>query len=119
MAALFCKEACRTESVSANKLLKAMDVAFVCLASQRPNLFNVANALAAATPETKKEAATIFPLFQNLTSSLHSNLNVCILRFPQLWICCCKIVDLFRVSKVKLPRLHGPPLVCEGIVGHV
>lgn len=53
IAALFCKVACLIESTSVSKGEREDSVALVCLASQHPNLFNLAKAWALATPIPK------------------------------------------------------------------
>lgn len=72
MAAQFCKVTCLTESTSRRRLERAPDVAFVCFASEHPNLFRIARACAVATPGARKDAETISAGFQSVTSSLQS-----------------------------------------------
>jgi len=116
IAAWFCGIACCTESLSSSNLLRAKEVAFVCLVSQHPSLLSVLNALADVTPGAKKDAAIIPPGFENSTLFLHSDWKACMVCFKgfQWWV----IMEILGVSKVNLPKLHGHPLMWEGIAGH-
>lgn len=75
MAARFYRVACLMESTSRRRPERASEVAFVCFASQQPNLFKAARACAAATPGVRKDAVIILVGFQNVTSSEQSELK--------------------------------------------
>lgn len=103
-----------TESTSNNKLLNAADVAFDCFASQHPKLFNFFNTPAAAMPGAKKAAEIISEVFQNVTLSSQFAWKACMER-RSLDFLLLMTIEVFGVSNVSLPMLHGPLHARDGI----